>query len=297
MSLSADGGLLLLLHRQCCRSGEYETEGHTGKLVSEQEIYAFDGASGIVEGQYILAEHGDKNWVLYHIDSIVSATEAMVTLRAGDLKREDSSSEIINGGQTSSYRVSEWTYGNYPRAVAWYERRLVFAGCASAPETLWLSRVSDVYDFRTIDEDGDVTDDAGITYPLAGKTMNKIVSVVSGPALLVGTESAVWQMRKSYEGEAITPSKISITEETADGCYGEPVRIGSTVIMIALPRQSLLELVYSYEINGFDAQNLNLLADHLFLGERIKRICYQHRPYTLIWVVTEAGKLFSLTLQ
>ena len=276
-------------------SGEYETEGHTATLISEKDLFTYGSFEGVEEGQYILAEHGSENFVLYLITSIVSEKEATVTVKAGELKRKESSSEIINGGITSDYRVSEWSEGNFPRAVAWYERRLVFAGCASAPESIWLSRVSDIYDFRTIDDDGAVTDDAGITYPLAGKTMNEIVAIVSGPVLLIGSESAIWQMRKSYDGEAITPSNISITEETADGCFGEAIKIGSSVLFVDLSRQNLTELVYSYEINGFESTNMNLLSDHLFKGDQVKTMCYQHRPYTLIWVVTEAGNLFSIT--
>lgn len=277
-------------------SSEYETEGHTGKLLSERNFfYTESNPQGVEVGQYILAEQSSKNFVLYKVTEITDELLASVVIADGTLKREDNSSELINGGQTSSYRVSEWSTGNYPRSVAWYERRLVFAGCKSAPEALWMSRVTDVFDFRTVDSEGGVTDDAGITYPLGGKTMNKIVNVTTGPVLLTGTESSIWQMRKSYEGEAITPSNISITEEAADGCWGDALRIGSSVIFMDLSRQRLMELVYNYEINGFNARNMNILADHLFENERIVRMCYQHRPHGIIWVVSDAGNLFSIT--
>jgi hypothetical protein len=276
-------------------AADLSTLGHIATLQASKPFFAFSGSAGAEVGQYLLVKYGEKVWMLYKVSSIASATQAVVVIVDGTLPRKTSSNEIVNEGRSSTFRVSEWSVANYPRAVSWVERRLVFAGCQSAPESVWLSRVSDTYDFRTVDADGASTDDAGITYPLAGKSMNKIVNLTAGPTLAIGTQSAIWQMRKSYDGEAITPTSVTFTEETADGVYGKSLRIGSAIICVDLSRKHLIELGYSYEINGLEGQNLNLLSGHMFEQDRIVDFCFQQRPYGIIWVITESGSWYSMT--
>lgn len=86
-----------------------------------------------------------------------------------------------------------------------------------------------------------------------------------------------------------------MTLESSEGVSGTALRIGSSTIFKTRAGERLSEFSYNYEINGYEPTNLNILASHLFRNDPIKEFVYQPEPWSIIWVLTQCGKLYSLT--
>lgn len=185
--------------------------------------------------------------------------------------------------------------GDWPFTVAFYEQRLVFGGNPSNPETIWLSKITDLYDFRTIEENGEVLDTTGITYPLGGRSYNRIKWMSAGPTLMIGTESTEWQLKPNNFREALTPTNIRITQETNEGSISFAIRAGSALIFPERTGEFVRQLVYNFQIDQFEPQDLSLLADHIFREDGIVDFAFQRTPKQTFWFVTKSGLAYLLT--
>ena len=80
----------------------------------------------------------------------------------------------------------------FPAAVAFYEQRLVFAGTANQPQTLFFSQSGDFENF----ERGTNADD-GLVYTIGSNEVNVIRYLASGRQLIVGTSGGEFVVRAS----------------------------------------------------------------------------------------------------
>lgn len=272
-------------------------EVHTATMRSSKSFFYVSpgNTSGVRVDQYILAQYGD-DWVTFKVDSITGIREATVTV-LDVIPTKKNSSDFVNNGRTTVFRVSSWWASNYPYSVAIHEQRLVFGGSPEFPETVWFSKTTDNYDFRTIESNGEVLDTTGITYDLGGRAYNRIRSMTSGPTLIIATEGAEWQLRPNNFTEALSPTNIRLTQETYIGSTLQAIRAGSSVFFVERSGRFFREMQFDYQIDGFKSVDLNVLADHLFRTDPIQDFCYQSSPRSVFWFVTESGLLYALTYE
>ena len=118
---------------------------------------------------------------------VVDVTDSVITLAPG----ADLATEAADSGHTLQGKLvatDEWSLGafskatGYPRAVAFYEQRLVFAGTSEQPQTLFFSQGGDFENF----ESGTAADD-GMVYTIGSNTVNVIRFLASTRNLIVGT--------------------------------------------------------------------------------------------------------------
>lgn len=270
-----------------------DSEVHRAEITADKDFFKFGAFDGIENNQYIMVRHG-PTWVTYKVTGVLTARKAEVEV-IGIIPTEKNSDELIDNGRSSVFRVSAWSSNNYPYTVALYDQRLVFGGSPNYPESVWLSKITDNYDFRTIEADGDILDTTGITYSLGGRSFNRIRSLVSGPVLIIGTESSEWQIRPSHYNNATTATNLRLTQETYIGSRQKALRVGSSVFFVERNGKYLREMQWDIQIESFKTIDLNILADHLFRTDPIVRFCYQQNPQSMFWFVTESGLLYSLT--
>lgn len=270
--------------------------GHLGELFATDELFydASTNPKGARQGQFILARHSE-NYITYKIESIINSISAEVSIVEGDLPTKEGSDEILNNGAIDEFYISEFFTGNYPRTSVFYDQRLVFAGTPQSPETIWFSKVENNLDFRIVENNGQVLDTTAITYSLNGSELNRIIWMSPSRVLLIGTQSSEWQVRPNRLGDAITPSNINISQESNNGSSGRPFLSGSSVFFLDRAAKGFLEFFYNYEIDGFEAIDLNVLSNHMFSLDPVVDYCYQQKPLPIFWFVTKSGKLFSLT--
>jgi hypothetical protein len=270
-------------------------EVHTANLTASKDFFAFGGSSGVEEDQYLMIKY-DKSWVTVKVGIPISTLKAPVTV-LNVIPTEKNKSELVDNGRSSIFRVSAWKAGSYPFSVALHEQRLVFGGSPDFPETVWFSKSTNNYDFRTIEYEGEVLDTTGITYNLGGRAYNRIRSMTSGPTLIIATEGAEWQLRPNNFGEALTPTNIRLSQETYIGSTLGAIRAGSSIFLVDRSGRFFREMQYDYQIDSFKSVDLNVLAEHLFRNDKVVDYVYQQTPRSVFWLVTEGGLLYSLTYE
>lgn len=260
---------------------------HTTTLYASKNVFSNTRDTG----RYFLGNLVDK-WVLLRITSTQSTIATCDVL--SDIPRDALTGELNNNGVFTEYRWGAWYDNNWPVSVSFYEQRRVYAGSKNDPNLVWLSSTKDDTDFRTVEPDGTVLDTTGITYPL-GTSSTIIRWLESGPTLIVGTESNEWQLRPNEFSAAITPSNIRITQETSIGSDQQGMRVGASVFFPHISGRSFSEFIFDFQSQSFDTKTTTKLVPTLFDSDPIISFSYQANPNAVFWIITESGRLVTLT--
>lgn len=186
--------------------------------------------------------------------------------------------------------------GDYPRAVAFYEQRLVYGGTLNDPQKLWFS-VSDNYSDHTT---GSNADDA-MEYTIASEKANIIRWLApTEKQLVIGTSGGTFKATGSQTDEAITPSSISIKPSGAFGSAAiAPVRTDNQIIFVQRGQKTVRSYEFDILQDGFVNVDRNLTADHV--AERfasvsqISQLALQTGRPDVIWGAKLDGELLGLT--
>ena len=178
----------------------------------------------------------------------------------------------------------------FPQTVCIHEQRLWFANTKSEPQKVWASAVSEFDNFERTS-----LDDSAMTYQIASQQSNPIISLIAQEGLLMLTTGDEWVMDSGDGGSAITPAKIRVKRRSGTGSERvQPVLVGSVVLFVQIGGLILAEYAWDYQQNNFEAVDLSELAEHLG-SERITQIAFAQNPHGVLWMVTDAGSLLSVT--
>ena len=203
---------------------------------------------------------------------------------------------------TTSYEwhMSAWSErstAKFPSQVAFFEQRLVFSSSKGQPLTIWGSR-SGSYDDFSPDNDtnlDEVDDDTSVSFTLSSNEGGAIEWMSPQKSLFLGTTVSIHNMKASSSAEAITPNNINITKETSVSVKDiQQVDTDNSVLFVNRYERNLHELAYSFEADSFQAPALDILSEHLTYPG-IKKIVRQEYPDNVIWILTDDGKLRSMT--
>lgn len=180
--------------------------------------------------------------------------------------------------------------GLYPNSTAFFEERLVFAGPDSSPQSMFFSASGNFENFTTSS-----TDDSAINITIAADQVNTITWLEPGRVLVVGTIGGEWKTGASSLDDPITPDNITVRRETAHGTNSvQAITVGKKILFVQRAGKTVREFGYNFDVDGYITSDLNILADHI-LDSPIIDWAYQQEPNSTIWVVTQAGNLYSLT--
>lgn len=211
------------------------------------------------------------------------------------------SSSVVKGkvkkqlGSTSSTKDFSFAAWNgekgYPAAAGFYEDRLVFAGSKGMPQTFWTSKIGDYYNFGVniplLDEDA-------VTGTLNGGQMNGIKAIIAFGEMILLTSGGEYKV--SGGGKPLTGSNILSQPQEYRGVSDvNPVTVGSRIVYVQQQGNIIRDLAYSYDVDKYTGDDLNLLASHLFEGHKIISMTYQQIPNSIIWCVRDDGLLLGLT--
>jgi len=197
-----------------------------------------------------------------------------------------------------NWRLGAWSSAlGYPSVLCFFEQRLVFANSVSQPQTFWMSNSAEFNNFGPTNAEGVVGDANAITYTIAADSVNSIVWLNPGRTLLVGTAAAEWEIGDFDSSEAISATNIKVKRHTAWGSRSgvSSVRAGSSVLFAQRTGRALREMTYSFQINGYESQDISLLSEHFFRRHPIKEIVHAPEPFRLLWIITTTGKLVAVT--
>lgn len=193
---------------------------------------------------------------------------------------------------TASWALGAWgTFNGFPKDVTFFEQRLLFAGSDAEPQTGWGSQTGSIFDFHV-----GTDDDEPVVFTVAAEDVNVIQWIAAHDALLVGTQGAEYAV-KGGSNAALSPTNILARQQSSFG--SEPIRaikIGSSILYVQRAGRRVRDLNFSLDEDRFLTDDITLLADHIFDDDPIIDGAFQLSPDPVVWFVTEAGILASLTI-
>lgn len=202
--------------------------------------------------------------------------------------------EIVDGLPSAGidiYREGCWSdYRGWPRAIGFYESRLVLGFTESYPQRIWGSMTALPLSFKQR-----TTDDASWDYTLASRQGNRGFWISSmNEELIAGTMSGPVRM-SGGEGNPLTPTNVRSNQAEDVGCYPmAPLEIGGEILFVQRSGIKLRNLSFMWDQNKYHAPDLTRGAEHMTLPG-IVQMAWQPEPDYLLWVVRNDGILAVMT--
>ncbi len=205
----------------------------------------------------------------------------------------------IQNGTSNDWNKGAWFVGNYPATVTFHEGRLGFGGTTAQPQTVWLSKVDDLYNFGATDEKLRVLDDSAITFTIASDTVNMIQWLMSRQVLVIGTVGSEWKAASTSQGAPMTPTTVSVQAQSTYGCeFVKPITIGKSLLYLQRAGRKLRQMSYDYQSDTQVSLDLTVFAEHVLKDHGgAVQICYQQLPESIVYARLNDGTVGCLTYE
>jgi hypothetical protein len=182
--------------------------------------------------------------------------------------------------------------GEYPWAVSYYEQRRCFGGSTAKPQNIWLTRSGTEqnmsYSIPTQDDDA-------ITARIVAREANSVRHLVPLNDLLALTSGGVWKI-SSANSDVLTPASTSAKPQSYVGASGVQPVVTSRSVLYAQDRGGhVREVAYKWETQAYEAEDISVLANHLFDYRTVVQMAYATAPVPTLWAVRNDGILLGLT--
>jgi len=227
---------------------------------------------------------GHSEWSTFKIVTVVSGTSATGTAQAA-FDQCTIPFKTWAEGSWSAYR-------GYPACVGFYQDRLCFGSTTSEPNSFWDSKTGD---YINMGMSLPAIDDDSIQSRLPARSVNAIYWLIALQSQLALTSDSEWTIQPTVTGMFAAKS-IKMDKQSEWGCDQtvEPVIIGDLCLFVAQFGKKVRSLGYD-DVNGKQAADLSIMADHLFQGRTIVDWAYQQAPNSILWCVMSDGALLSFT--
>lgn len=184
----------------------------------------------------------------------------------------------------------------YPRVAGFFEQRSVWANVPASPQRMWFSATG-AYTDLTIG----AADDDALDITIAADNVNPIMWIAPMRVMLFGTTGGEWRVASEGYTTPVTPTNIIVRRESNYGSEEQPLPIvvGPTVLYVQRHARKVRELAYDYTIDGWDAPDLTLLAEHMTnrynVGATICELAYCQEPDSILWARQHGGGLIGCT--
>ena len=208
-------------------------------------------------------------------------------------------STLTNTNAKTNWRLGVWSdTTGYPATGTFYENRFFLAGAAVYPQRLDGSKTGIYTNFSPSATDGTVANDNAVAFTLNADDVNAVKWLVANEkGLLAGTSRGEWQVKASSLNEGITPTNISAKPSSRHGSAdAAPVSSGRAVLFVQRAGRKLRELAYVFEVDGFRAPDMSLLAEHI-TRPSVDELAYQEQPQNILWGVRSDGVLLGFTYE
>jgi len=218
----------------------------------------------------------------YLITAVTDSTNAVADIK----------SNLDDHVATADWYMSAWSSADgYPSCITFFEDRLCLSGAAGEPTKVRFSETSD-YENMTVG----VADSDPMAYQLLSQKYNKVLWLVGGKKLFIGTAGAEFWMSGAGVNTPITPTSVLARRESTIGSADiQPTTIGSSLMFIQRAGRTVNLWKYEYVNDSFEATDLGILAEHLMKDHAIADIQYAQDPDHIAWILRTDGKLLGLT--
>jgi len=220
----------------------------------------------------------------------------------------------------SFWQVSDWGADvGYPKTVTSYQGRLIFGGSSTKPDTIWGSRISNIYDFSEVPPvnttgvsgfaSGAYTADNSRPFTLTPNSPQTaaIRALSSAKTLLIHTNAA--EIVAYGSDGALGPNNVVFESSTSFGAEAvQPVRINNYSTFVQKGGAKLRDVVYNFNEDQYKSSDLSFVADHLFVtGETgsalstpgidaAKELTVLENESSVLFCRTALGRLHVVTL-
>jgi len=151
----------------------------------------------------------------------------------------------------------------YPKAVAFFQQRLIFAGVTNLPDGLQASKVSEFFNFDT----GEGNDNESIQIQIASNEINEIRHLISGKVLEILTNTSEFYLKASI-GKPITPADIEVVRQSTYGAQQKamPRQYDGATIYIQNNGRTVREYVFNSATEEFASAPIAMMSGHLVTG-------------------------------
>jgi len=236
-------------------------------------------------------------WDIVGLDYAQSADELYIA-QSGfppqTLKRHGATCwELVTLAFTS--QPTDWSATNgWPERVTFHQQRVVYAANLLRRQTVWMSRAGDFSSFAV---SSPLIDSDAVTFTLDSGTQDKIVWLISGKSLNIGTIANEWTVSGATRF-ALTPTNILAQRQTNNGSEPiTPLMVGITTLFIERYGRIINEFVFDYTYDSYKTSDVTILSSHVTENFSIIDWTYQQVPSSIIWAVRADGILLGLTYQ
>lgn len=223
----------------------------------------------------------------------VSARQAVVKL-LNAVPRDKRTLDFENSGNFESVKLGAWYVENYPRTVAKFEQRRIFAGTYNNPNFIYFSRVDDEASFQPTQNDGEVLDTDAITYALSNRNAG-VRWINAAKDLVIGTTGGIYRIVPNQYQFGISPKTVRMELTEEEPCEQQAETVASSIFYPDQSGTRLMEYKYDQSLNNSSSNDVSKLIYPIFLTDSIAQIAYQHTPQPRIWARTASGKIYCLS--
>lgn len=206
----------------------------------------------------------------------------------------------ITSATSDSWQRGSFFIGNYPTTVTIHEERLSFGGTYVQPQTGWMSKSGDIYNFASTEEDLSVTDESAIVFTIASDTVNQILWMVSRGVLLVGTVATEHKITAGASaGVALTATNATASLQTSYGSEAiKPVALGKAVLFTQQSGIKLRQMGYDFSTDTYSSLDLTEFAEHILkVNGGAKQFSYQLTPESMVYIRLGNGQVAAFTYE
>ena len=263
-------------------TGSTQTSGNTPPVhLTGTETY------GSIDWEYLHDEFGHVK-----ITSFTSATSVDADVH----EDENGNSRLPDSAVGSGNANKRWSLGafggdqKFPRAVAFYEQRLYFAGTSGQPQTIFGSKSADFENMTP-----STLDDGAVVFTIASDQVNVIKHLLPARFLQILTTSSEFTLSGGQGTQPVTPTNVNVLRETTFGTSDiKPLRAGNSTILIQKGQEKVKEITFDLDTDGLLGIDLSVLADHIVRGG-VSDVVWQQEPELILWFVHTDGRLIGLT--
>ena len=252
--------------------------GTTGSITITASAATFTDTEASGHINSIWESHGGS-WIITAFTSTTVVTATVINT-------------LSSTTATATWNEADWSgVEGWPRRNTFYEGRWVTGPTTNKPQTFWGSALGGSLDF----DQSTTNDDDPYEHKVLSNRINTIQWFSPQSTLLIGTAGDEYKAAGASNG-LLTASSPVIRSQTSFGSTNvKPVQVGNRTVYIHKSHRRMYDIVFDFQVDAFDGDELNLLADHLLpRGTTITRQAYQQHPDNTVWFVTSAGKLLSM---
>ncbi len=284
--------------------------GTTGPITLTASASFFVGA---MVGTYIRLCNGTSLDGVIKITAVSSGTSATATV----LQTLPTSAFAFGAtaNPNSFWQISEWNdYYGWPRTVAAFQGRVIYGGNSSKPDTIWGSRIGNVFDMEEVPApnttgtygfaSGAYTADNSRPFALAQNSneSSNIYALSSAKTLVINTDRA--EIVAYGSNGALGPVNVVFESSTSFGAERvQPIRLNNYLTFVQKGGRKVRDMIFNFDENQFKSNDLAFVSDHLFLLDgaykdidQIKEMVSTENQSSILWVRTKSGQVYGVTL-